>query len=121
MVTLPKVLADACWVIGLAGLLATGSYAAWLRSLRGERWREVADAPGVRFAFWASLTAVAAGALLNGLLPGGQTVWWQVVCWVILFFFFIVQFIQALFSALAGVRVADKSGWASSTEGNDRK
>jgi hypothetical protein len=115
-----KVLADACWVIGLAGLLATGSYAAWLRSLRGGRWREVVDGPGIRLAFWMSLSAVAAGAVLNGILPGGQSVWWQVVCWVILFFLFVMQLIQAVFAALAGARVEGKSGWASSMEGNDR-
>ncbi|HXF64124.1 MAG TPA: hypothetical protein VNK95_21030, partial [Caldilineaceae bacterium] len=108
---------------GLAGLLATASYANWRRQIRRtiqtrqhpltpQGWRAAWAAPGTRFALSVSLTFIAAGAAWRGLLDE-ERIRWQVIAWGLLFF---LLFIQTVLAARAG----HKSGWALSPEGNSR-
>lgn len=123
MIMIETVLADALWVIGLAGLLATASYTNWRwqinrlmktrqNQLIPQGWRAAWGALETRFALSVSLTLIAAGAAWRGLLDEGR-IHWQMIAWGLLFF---LLFIQTVLVARAG----HKSGWASSPEGNYR-
>lgn len=86
-VTLLQVLAHALWVVGLAGFLATFSFAGWQRRNDGLSTR-VASPLFIPTA--CSLLAVCTGALLNGFLHPHTTPWWEQVAWGLLVFILIL-------------------------------
>ena len=110
MPTLQSVLSDALWILGLSGLLATGSYMQWHRVVHGRTWRYVLHTPRLLLPFCLSATFFCAGVALSGRLATDPAAWWETVVWVIMVVFFTIH------SVLYGV-AGDKYGWDTSTEG----
>lgn len=104
--TLQQALVHALWVGGLAGLMATASFAGWQRR-DGGRYRRHAARLFVPTSL--SLIAICTGALLNGFIHPDMTVWWERVAWGLLLFILILL--------LAADRI---SGWGRSGLGQDQ-
>ena len=102
LVTVEEVLAQALWVVGLAGLLATFSFAGWQRRDGGRRHR---PAPRLFIPTSFSLVAVCTGALLNGVIHPNTMTGWERVAWSLLLFILILL--------LAADRISSRgqAGW----------
>ena len=109
MLTLPSLLSAGVWIMGLAGILATLSYADWLRSLRRRRWSSMWALPRLLSPFCLSFTLFCSGMALAAI-SGSSPSWWQIAAWSVLaavFAFYTVRY------TLAGRR----SGWDTPIEG----
>jgi hypothetical protein len=111
---------DALWIFGLAGALATVSYASWYRGIQAWGWKRVFDTPGFLTALCGSVCLFAGGMAL-GLAAGWPTSasaaapWWPIVqigAWAVLTF---LMGVQTVFYGLAGRR----RGWNTAMQGNN--
>jgi hypothetical protein len=114
MVTLEQTLVNALWVLGVAGLLAAGSYLSWLRRLRQWSWRATLSIPAAQAAIFLSLTFVCAGATLNTLAFDHAAAWWQPLVWGGLSFLY-------LSLAIVHIRAGARQGWQTPTDGESRR
>ena len=109
MLTLPNLLSAGFWILGLAGILATGSYINWYRGLHRWRWSYVLALPRLLSPFSLSFVLFCSGMALSAI-TNQPTVLWQIAVWGVLaliFAFYAVQF------TLAGRR----EGWDTPIEG----
>ena len=83
MLTLPSLLSAAVWIFGLAGILATLSYADWRRSLHHQGWRSTVLQPRFLSPFCLSLTLFCSGMALAAITDPSPS-WWQIAAWSIL-------------------------------------
>lgn len=104
MITLQSLFADALWVLGLAGALATFSYMAWYRDFNGWRWKVVLKLPRLLAPLCLSLTLFSVGMLLAGLFAFYPSPWWQTAAWSVLSLLFALQ--SAVY-----LRAGRRRGW----------
>jgi hypothetical protein len=109
MLTLPSVLSAGIWILGLAGVLATLSYADWARSLHRHSWRSLLLLPRLLSPFCLSFTLFCSGMALAAITNPTPS-WWQIAAWSILAVIF--AFYAAMIM-LAGRR----KGWDTPFEG----
>ena len=114
MFTFQDVLIDAVWIFGLSGLLATGSYFAWYRDVRGWSWRHTLRTPRFLLSLCLSLTVFCIGVALNGVVSVQRPPMWETLVWSLLSLFLLVQ------SVIYGI-AGDKNGWDTSMEGMDNQ
>lgn len=110
MVTIPSLFADALWILGLSGVLATFSYLSWERSLRRWNWKDVLVTPRFLTPFCLSLALFCTGMALNAATNPTPS-WWQIAAWSVLAVVF------ALYCANSA-RAARRNGWDAPIEGN---
>ncbi len=105
---------DAFWILGLAGLLATISYAAWYASARGRRMSDLLRTPRFLTPLCLSLEFFSIGVAASGLTAFRQAPWWETVAWSI----FVVLFgVQTIIYGVAGTRY----GWDTPVEGRNHE
>ncbi len=109
MLTLPSLLSAALWIFGLAGVLATLSYADWWRSLHQQGWRSIVLLPRFLSPFCLSLTLFCGGMALSAITNSSPS-WWQIAAWSLLAVIFAIY---AGSATLAGRR----AGWDAPFEG----
>ena len=109
MLTLPSVLSAGIWILGLAGVLATLSYADWWRRLRHGRWSSLWALPRFLSPFCLSLTLFCSGMALAALTAPSPS-WWQVAAWSILA-------LVLAFYAVRWTQAGRRSGWDTPIEG----
>lgn len=109
MLTLPSLLSAGLWILGLAGVLATVSYADWRRSLHPGRWGGLVTRPRLLSPFFLSFTLVCSGMALAAITYPSPS-WWQFGAWSVLALIFACL---AVVITLAGVR----NGWDAPFEG----
>ena len=110
MPSLQSLLANALWVLGVSGVLATGSYMQWHRTIHKQSWRFVVRTPRFLFPLCLSIALICAGAALSGRFGVQPDAWWEAFVWGGLALLFGGQ---SVLYALAG----HKQGWDTSTEG----
>jgi len=110
MPSLQNLLVHALWVLGLSGVLATGSYLQWRRTVRSQSWRFVVHTPRFLFPLCLSVALISTGAALSERLGIQPNALWESLLWGGLA---LVFFGQSAWYAIAG----DKHGWDTSTEG----
>ncbi len=82
-----SVAANTLWILGLALLLATLSWARWVAHTEHLRWGEVIRRPGVRRALGTGLALFCAGLAATEDRPGVRVLWgalallWMVQGW----------------------------------------
>jgi hypothetical protein len=109
MLALPSLLSAGLCILGLAGVLATLSYADWLRSLHRRRWRSMVALPRLLSPFCLGFTLFCSGMALAAItnpLPS----WWQIAAWSIL----------AVISACCAASITQagrRNGWDTPIEG----
>ena len=91
MFTLQDVLIDAIWILGLAGLLATGSYFDWYRRVKGWTWGCTLRTRRFLFSLSLSLTVFCIGMTLNGVVSIQRSPMWEILAWGILSLLLLVQ------------------------------
>ncbi len=91
MFTPQSLLADALWILGLAGVLATFSYLSWYKGLRRWSWRFVLGVPRLLAPLCLSLTLFCMGMAFSGLFSFQPAPWWQSLAWGLLTILFLVQ------------------------------
>lgn len=104
MVTKLSILFNALWIVGLAGLLATISYADWLRKLRGWSWKQTFALPGFEVSFNLSLALTSLGIALSGWYGTPSQPLWQTMLWIVLVILFVIQ-------CIGNARLGRKYGW----------
>ena len=80
-----SVLANGLWILGLAILLATASWAHWTAGLRGIRLRRVLKRPSTRRPLSLGILFFCAG------MAGTGRTWWERAAWVMLAAGWVVQ------------------------------
>lgn len=75
MIDVWGVVANGVWIVGLAVLLAALSWASWVASVEGGRFRTVLGRPGIQRALGLGLVLFCAG-----LAATGRT-WWERALW----------------------------------------
>ena len=108
MLALPNLLSTGLWLLGLAGVLATLSYADWARSLHRRRWRSML-LPRFLSPFCLASTLFCGGVVLAAITNPAPS-WWQIAAWSILAVFFAFY---AMTITLAGRR----NGWDTPIQG----
>ncbi len=87
------VITNGTWILGLAIIVATLSYADWLAMLRSRasraRMRDVLGQAAFRIALWSGLTLFCVGVAL----AGGR--WWERILWGVLALMSAVEVWQA--------------------------
>ena len=114
MFTLQDVLIDAIWILGLAGLLAIGSYFDWYRRVREWTWGYTLRTWRFLFSLSLSLTVFCIGMTLNGVVSMQRAPMWETLAWSLLSLLLLVQ------SVIYGV-AGDNYGWDTSMEGMDNQ
>ena len=109
MLTLPSLLSAGLWILGLAGVLATVSYADWRRSLHQHRWSSIMTLPRLLSPFCLSFTLVCSGMALAAITYSSPS-WWQIGAWSLL---------AVIFACLAAVTTlaGRRNGWDTPFEG----
>lgn len=109
MLTIPSLLSAGLWISGLAGVLATLSYADWIRSLQHRRWSSMVTLPRLLSPFCLSFTLVCSGLAFAAITYPPPS-WRHIAAWSILAVIFAC--LSAVFT-LAGRR----NGWDTPFEG----
>jgi hypothetical protein len=109
MLTLPSLLSATLWILGLAGVLATLSYADWQRSLHHRRWRSIVLLPRLLSPLCLSLTLFCIGMALAAA-SNPPLSWWQIAAWSILALVF-------AFYAWITTQAGRRAGWDAPFEG----
>ena len=98
------------WVLGLSGVLATGSYLQWRRTIHSQSWRFVMQTPRFLLPLCLSVALVCTGVALSGRFGVQPDARWKSLLWGGLALAF---FGQSVWYAIAG----DKHGWDTPMEG----
>lgn len=109
MLTLPSLLSAGLWIFGLAGVLATLSYADWFRSLHRRRWSSIMTLPRLLSPFCLSFTLFCSGMALAAITNPTPS-WWQIAAWSILAVVF-------AFYAATIMLMGKRNGWDTPIEG----
>lgn len=110
MPSVQNLLVNTLWVLGLSGVLATGSYLQWHRTIHGRSWWFVMRTPRFLFPLCLSIALICTGVALSGRLGVPPDALWESLLWGALALAF---FGQSVGYAVAG----NKHGWDTSTEG----
>jgi len=94
MITLPSLLFDSLWVLGLAGALATMSYMSWYRNEHGWKWARTLSVARTLAPLCISFVLFCGGMALSGATSAWPAPWWQTVAWSLLTLLFAIQAIQ---------------------------
>ena len=105
---------DFLWILGLAGVLATVSFAAWSSSVSHRRMSVVMRTPRFLAPLCIGLEFFSIGMAVSGLLAYQRAPWWETLAWSI----FVILFgMQAILYGLAGTR----DGWDTPVEGRNHE
>ncbi len=105
---------DFLWILGLAGLLATISFALWYRSASGTRMSQLIRTPRFLVPLCLSLEFFSIGMAAAGLVAFRPAPWWETIAWSI----FVLLFgIQTILYGVAGNRY----GWGTPVEGRNHE
>jgi hypothetical protein len=108
------ILSSLLWIIGLAGVLATFSFAAWQSTASGRRLSEIMRTPRFLAPLCIGLEFFSIGMAIGGLVAYRRAPWWETLAWTI----FVILFgIQAILYGLAGSRY----GWDTPVEGRNHE
>ena len=110
MASLQSVWVNSLWVLGVSGVLATGSYMQWHRTARHWSWRFVVRTPRFLFPLCLNIILICAGVALNGRFGVQPDAWWQGFIWV---GFTLLFASQSVLVAVAG----HNHGWDTAMEG----
>jgi formate-dependent nitrite reductase membrane component NrfD len=110
MALLHSMLAHTLWVLGISGVLATGSYLQWHRTAYERPWRFVVRTPRFLFPLCLNIALICVGAALSGSLGVQPDARWSTYVWGGLALLFAGQ---SVLYAHAG----DRHGWDTPTEG----
>lgn len=110
MITLPSLLFNSLWILGLAGALATMSYMNWYRSENKWKWSHMVSVARTLVPLSLSLVLFCSGMALSGVASAWPAPWWQTFAWSALTMLFAVQGAQY-------VRVGRRHGWDAPIEG----
>ncbi len=110
MISVQGLVADALWVFGLAGALATVSYASWVRGVQQWTWAHTLKTPLLLAPLSFSLFLFSGGMALAGLFSDWPAPWWQIIAWSVL---------SVLFGVQGGLytRTGLRTGWDAPIEG----
>ena len=75
MIDIWEVVANGVWIVGLAVLLAAFSWASWVASVEGGRFRTVLGRPGVQRALGLGLVLFCVGLAATGRTCGERALW----------------------------------------------
>lgn len=110
MISVQSLIADALWVLGLAGALATVSYAGWVRGIQQWTGAHILTTPLLLAPLSLSLFLFSGGMALAGLFSDWPAPWWQIIAWSVL---------SVLFGVQGGLytRTGLRTGWDAPIEG----
>jgi hypothetical protein len=109
MLALPSLLSAGLWLLGLAGVLATLSYADWLASLHHRRRRSIMVLPRLLSPFCLAFAVFGSGMALAAITNPSPS-WWQIAAWSILAVIF-------AFYAATIMQAGRRNGWDTPIEG----
>ena len=107
-----SIFADILWVLGLAAVLATFSYAMWYRSIQDWTWKHALNLPRILVPLCLSIEIFCIGLAMQGLTAFRPAPWWETIAWSILAVLFAIQ---TVIYGLAGMRY----GWDIPVEGRN--
>ena len=110
MITVPSLLFDTLWILGLAGALATMSIMSWYCSEHGWKWSRTLSVARTMAPLSLSLVLFCSGMALSGVASAWPAPWWQTFAWSVLTVLFAAQGVHS-------VRSGRRHGWDTPIEG----